>query len=98
MEIKENISLKGYNTFGIDVSSLKFVEVNNIDDLKEVLTDNNQPILILGGGSNILFTENFNGLVIKNNFRGINIVEENDNEVQVKVEAGEVWHEFVLFV
>lgn len=97
MEIKENISLKGYNTFGIDVSSLKFVEVNNIDDLKEVLTDNNQPILILGGGSNILFTENFNGLVIKNNFRGINIVEENDNEVQVKVEAGEVWHEFVLF-
>ena len=97
MEIKKNISLKPYNTFGIDVSTTNFVEVNNIVDLKEILIENSQPILILGGGSNILFTQNFNGLVIKNKFRGISIVDEKEDEVQVKVAAGEVWHEFVLF-
>jgi len=97
MEIKQNISLKPYNTFGIDVSSQKFVEVNNIDELKEVLVSNNDPLLILGGGSNMLFTQNFNGLVIKNNFRGISVVEENENDITLKVGAGEVWHQFVLY-
>ena len=57
MEIKENISLKSYNTFGIDVLASKFVEVSNVEELKEVLVVNNDPILILGGGSNILFTK-----------------------------------------
>ncbi len=97
MEIKQNISLKPYNTFGIEVSSSQFVEVNNLDELKSVLTTNSNPLLILGGGSNMLFTQNFNGLVIKNNFKGINKVLENENEIVLKVGAGEVWHEFVMY-
>jgi len=97
MEIKKNSSLKPYNTFGIDVIASNFVEVKNVDELKAVLLDNIQPILILGGGSNLLFTKDFEGIVIKNNFRGIDIVDENDDEVVLKVGAGEVWHELVLF-
>jgi UDP-N-acetylmuramate dehydrogenase len=97
MEIKQNISLKPYNTFGIDVSTQQFVEVNNLDELKHVLSINTNPLLILGGGSNMLFTQNFNGLVIKNNFKGISIVHENENEIVLKVGGGEVWHEFVMF-
>jgi len=97
MEIKKNISLKSYNTFGIDVVAYAFVEVSSIDELKDVLSDNNQPILILGGGSNLLFTKDFEGIAIKNNLKGITVVSENEDEVYLKVGAGEVWHEFVLF-
>ncbi|MBL4593909.1 MAG: UDP-N-acetylmuramate dehydrogenase [Flavobacteriales bacterium] len=97
MEIKENISLKPYNTFGIDVSSAKFVEVNNVSDLKKVLINNSDNILILGGGSNMLFTQDFGGIVIKNNIKGIDIIEESGVEVEIKVGAGEVWHEFVMY-
>jgi len=97
MEIKQNISLKPYNTFGVDVSSRKFVEVTSVKDLKQILVGNNDPVLILGGGSNILFTTNFDGLVIKNNIRGVDILEDNDDLVFLKVGAGEVWHDFVLF-
>ena len=97
MEIQQNISLKLYNTFGIDINAKSFVEVENIDELKEVLTENNESILILGGGSNVLFTEDFNGLVIKNKLTGISIIEEDDENVWLRVGAGEVWHEFVLY-
>jgi UDP-N-acetylmuramate dehydrogenase len=62
-----------------------------------VLAVNSKPLLILGGGSNILFTKDFDGLVIKNHFSGISILEENNEEVVIKVGAGEVWHDFVLF-
>ena len=97
MEIKQNISLRLYNTFGIDVAATNFTEVENEEDLKDVLSKNSLPILILGGGSNILFTGNFRGLVIKNNFLGIDIVEENDKKVLLKVGAGEGWHKFVVY-
>ncbi|MFB0926059.1 MAG: FAD-binding protein, partial [Vicingaceae bacterium] len=96
MEIKKNISLKSYNTFGIDVSASNFVEVSSVENLKEVLFVNNKPILILGGGSNVLFTKSYEGLAIKNNFKGIEIVKENQAEILLKVGAGEVWHEFVM--
>lgn len=96
MEIKKNISLKAYNTFGIDVSASNFVEVSSVENLKEVLFVNNKPILILGGGSNVLFTKSYEGLAIKNNFKGIEIVKENQAEILLKVGAGEVWHEFVM--
>ena len=97
MEIKRNISLKSYNTFGIDVVASSFLEVSNIDELKSVLAERHEPILILGGGSNLLFTKDFEGLVIKNNIKGIEIIEEDDSNVFLKVGAGEMWHEFVLF-
>jgi UDP-N-acetylmuramate dehydrogenase len=97
MEIKKNISLKPYNTFGIDVSATGFVEVRTVDELKLALSNNKQPLLILGGGSNLLFTKDFEGLAIKNNLKGIDVVDENDSEIYLKIGAGEVWHEFVLY-
>ena len=97
MEIKKNTSLKSFNTFGIDVMATSFVEVQNIEEVKSVLSNNKQPLLILGGGSNLLFTTDFEGLVIKNNLKGITVVEENDSEIYLRIGAGEVWHEFVLY-
>jgi UDP-N-acetylmuramate dehydrogenase len=96
MKIKENISLKPYNTFGIDISTAQFAEVSSITALKEVLLLNTAPLLILGGGSNVLFTKDYKGLAIKNNLKGIELVQENEEEVFLKVGAGEVWHDFVL--
>lgn len=97
MKINQNISLTSFNTFGIDVSAIAFTEVGCFEHLTNVLRKNKKQLLILGGGSNILFTQNFDGLVIKNNFKGISILEENDHDILIKVGAGEIWHDFVLF-
>ena len=98
MHIQENISLKHYNTFGIDVTAKHFVSASNIDDLKQILSLKEHPNkLILGGGSNMLLTKDFNGLVVHINLKGIEIISENDNTVIVKANAGENWHEFVLW-
>lgn len=97
MQIHENISLKQYNTFGIDVKASNFVEVTKIDELKVALRSNITPLLILGGGSNILLTKDFSGLVIKNNIKGIEVVSEDDESVVLKVGAGENWHQFVMY-
>ena len=97
MEIKNNISLKSYNTFGVDVNAKKMVEVNHLLELQEVLVANTEPLLILGGGSNMLFTKDFEGLVIKNNLKGIAVVKEDESEVYLKVGAGENWHQFVMY-
>jgi len=97
VEIKHNVSLKSFNTFGIEVQTSSFVEISSIDELKEVLKNNSKELLILGGGSNMLFTKNFDGLLVKNKITGIKVVEENANEIILKVGAGEVWHDFVMF-
>ena len=104
MKIQENISLKKYNTFGIDASAKYFASFTNVDELKESIefiklpTANYQlPTLILGGGSNILFTKNFEGLVLKNEMQGIEKIQEDDEFVYVKAGAGVNWHQFVLF-
>jgi UDP-N-acetylmuramate dehydrogenase len=98
VQIESNISLKEYNTFGIDVKATHFVSVSTIKDLKAVLALKNYPNkLILGGGSNILLTKDQEALVIHLNLKGITIISEDDNTVLVKVNAGENWHEFVLW-
>jgi len=100
MKIQENYSLKNLNTFGVDVSAKYFAEVNDVDDLKYAIgfaKINHFEILFLGGGSNILFTEDFGGLVIKLNLKGISEEFLNENEVLVNAKAGENWHEFVQF-
>ncbi|RED48288.1 UDP-N-acetylmuramate dehydrogenase [Seonamhaeicola aphaedonensis] len=98
MHIKQNISLKPYNTFGIDVNAKFFVSVSSIDELKQVLALQDFPNkLILGGGSNMLLTKDFNGLVLHINLKGIKIISETSQYVIVKANAGENWHKFVLW-
>ena len=100
MEIQKRISLRPYNTFGIDVFSEYFIEVSSLEELKEAIQygkEQNLSILFLNGGSNILFTKDWNGLVVKINLKGIEIVRETEDFVWVKVQAGENWHEFVQF-
>ena len=95
--IQENINLKQHNTFGIEVNARRFATFSSIEELRSLLSEkNDDSLLILGGGSNILFTKDFNGLVIKNEIKGFEIVDETEKFVHVKVGAGEVWHEFVL--
>lgn len=98
MQIQSNFSLKPYNTFGIDVRARYFSAFSDIEQLKE-LTTHHSPFttFILGGGSNILFTKDFDGHVLKNDIKGIAKINEDDEYVYVKVGAGENWHQFVLF-
>jgi len=96
MNIIQNQSLKNYNTFGIDTNAQQFVSVNSISELKDILS-NNKEIFILGGGSNMLLTQDISTLVVHINLKGREIVEENDDFAIVKAQAGENWHEFVLW-
>ena len=100
MIIQENISLKPYNTFGIDVQARYFASFNTVEVLLDLLNSKlktQHSKLILGGGSNLLFTKNYDGLVLKNAIRGIELIKEDQHYTYVKVGAGENWHEFVLY-
>ena len=96
MQIQTDFSLKNYNTFGIEAKAKQFVSVSSIAELKEILVQNN-PIFILGGGSNMLLTQDIQKLVLHVNLKGIEIVETNEDFAIVKAQAGENWHEFVLY-
>lgn len=97
MRIQENISLKSYNTFNIDVIAKQFASFSYVDELSSLTTEHSPlTTLILGGGSNILFTKNFDGLVLKNEIKGIQELHEDNEYVYVKSGAGENWHSFVL--
>lgn len=99
LQVQENINLQPYNTFGISVIAKYWSEQNTIDGIKALLSDSkykSEEKLILGGGSNILLTRDFDGLVIKNNLKGITVVSEDENYFYVKVGAGENWHQLVL--
>jgi UDP-N-acetylmuramate dehydrogenase len=100
MIIYQNISLKPFNTFGIDVKADQFVEVNTVEELQVLCATFNlaeRKKLILGGGSNILLTKDFDGMVIKMNLKGMDAIKEDDNFVWVKAMSGENWHHFVQF-
>ncbi len=95
-----NISLRSYNTFGIEVFANSMVKVDSNEQLKDILLDTrSQSIekLILGGGSNILFTQDFKGMVIHNCIQGIVCTYENESAINLHVGSGETWHNFVLF-
>jgi UDP-N-acetylmuramate dehydrogenase len=99
LQIQQNISLKNFNTFGIDAKAKYFVEIGHADELVELFLDpqwQQMERLILGGGSNMLFKEDFDGLVIRMNIRGIGH-RINHNEVYVEAGAGEVWNDLVNF-
>jgi small GTP-binding protein len=104
MNLAQNISLKNYNSFGIEVYANYFSGFSTVLQLQEALdyyvnfkAGNASSILILGGGSNILFTKNYEGLVLKNELEGIEVVQEDDNFIYVKAGAGVGWHQFVLY-
>ena len=101
MQVSKNISLKPYNTFSIDVRAARFAVFKNIDEARELLkvqrpTTNAQAVLILGGGSNILFTQNIKGLVLKNEISGIEKIREDNEHVYIKAGAGVNWHHLVI--
>lgn len=96
---QENVSLKSYNTFGIEAKARYFVAIKNEEELQAVFADpiaQQQPLLILGGGSNMLFTQDFDGLVIKMDIQGITH-EVNSNEVKVSAGGGVVWNDLVNY-
>ena len=100
MNFSENFSLKPYNTFGIDAKAKYFTVFESVAELNNILTSEvykNNKTFILGGGSNLLFTEDYDGLIIHNKIAGICILEDNENDVIVEVGAGENWHNFVMW-
>jgi len=100
MNISENASLKSLNTFGIEAKTRYLAGFESADDISCILADErvkDLPRMILGGGSNVLFTQNYPGLILKNEIQGIELVGEDDEHFYVKSGAGENWHEFVVY-
>lgn len=99
LTIREKTNLKAFNTFGIEVYCDHFCEIYSVEEFIELtqLPVYNSQKLIIGGGSNLLFTKDFRGLVIKNSIRGISIEGETADHVLIRAGAGEVWHEFVTY-
>ena len=98
--IRENVSLKAFNTFGIEAKADYFASFSSLEELKDLLQSEvaqSSGILVLGGGSNILLTSDFNGLVLRNELKGIHITKTVGDDVFVNAMAGEVWHDFVMF-
>jgi len=99
-EIREDFSLRKLNTFHINANARYFAEISSIEQLLELIESGlleANPLLILGGGSNVLFTGNVKGFVIHICNKGIEVVERNEDSILVKASAGENWHEFVTF-
>jgi UDP-N-acetylmuramate dehydrogenase len=93
-----NISLKPYNSFQVDAVAKHFGRFGTLEELQELLEQtNHQPTMLLGGGSNVLFTRNYEGYVLKNEIHGIELVKEDDTYYYVKAAAGENWHSFVQY-
>ncbi|TRX26743.1 UDP-N-acetylmuramate dehydrogenase [Flavobacterium franklandianum] len=98
MEIQTNFSLKNYNTFGIEAKAKQFVAVHNTTELRTILEQNkSKKKFVLGGGSNMLLTQDLDALVIHVDLKGKKIIKKNDDFVWVQSQAGENWHEFVLW-
>ena len=101
MLITENKSLRHFNSFGVETMARYFTSFSTLDELEEIRKEatyiTNRSKLILGGGTNILFTKDFDGLVLKNDVKGIELIKEDEDHVYVKVAAGENWHSFTEY-
>jgi UDP-N-acetylmuramate dehydrogenase len=94
--MQEGVSLKPYNTFGIDVNARLFAAFHSLEELQDLLPSLRRiPFLLSGGGSNMLFTQDFDGIFVRNRILGIEEVVRSENEVVVSAGAGENWHQFV---
>ncbi len=100
MTVEQNISLQPYNTFNIGVKARYFYALKKVQDLQNILNKDpwhSLPKLILGGGSNILLTQDYPGLVIHNELRGLTVLDDNADHIYLKIAAGENWHQLVLY-
>ncbi len=100
MKDLKNYSLLANNTFGIDVRASRFVEYDSEEELRHFLTEDtglHAPLLSIGGGSNLLFTADFPGVVLHSAIKGMEVVRETEEWVEIRVGAGEVWDDFVAF-
>lgn len=95
MIIHQNQSLKPYNSFGIDIKCEYLYHIYSTTDIFEFLLLEEKNFIVLGGGSNLLFTKDFDGSVLKNEIKGIEIIDEDEDQILVRVGAGENWHQFV---
>ncbi len=96
--VKKNVNLQCYNTMALPAIAQHYCAITNQNDLLAALTyadKNSLPVWVLGGGSNVIFTENYSGLLLHIQSSGIELLEESDNEVIVRVAAGENWDEFL---
>lgn len=100
MDLQENATLQPYNTFGIEASSRYLVRINSLQQLQDFVAHpelSKLPRLILGGGSNVLFTKNWEGVTLLNELKGIEVINEDENEVVIQAASGENWHELVMY-
>ncbi len=96
--MQQNKSLKAFNTFGVESHAEWFVEARTADDVWSCLeTFRDKPIMVLGGGSNLLLTKDLSGVVLKISLKGIAVVQDYENHVVLEVQAGEVWHDVVQY-
>ena len=98
MNIQQNFSLKAFNTFGIEAKARFFVEVDDPGEFQNLVKEKvyrDNKVLILGGGSNVLFVNDFDGLVVRNNIKGIELIQDTDNHSILKVGGGEIWQDLV---
>ncbi len=99
MNLLEHVSLKSSNSFGLDVKARFLADIGSLDDFQEIRTSKlyqTNPQLILGGGSNVLFTQDFPGIILRNQFRGITVLNDNPDHQLIEIGAGENWHDFVV--
>lgn len=99
MFLEKDKSLLQYNTFGINVNARLFAAFQTIDDLQQLMSNEivlKEKRLVLGGGSNLLLTDHYDGIVLKNELYGIELIHEDQDNFYVKAGAGENWHQFVM--
>ncbi len=99
ISIQENVNLSPYTTMGVSASSKFFAEIQSLEELSKALKfsrEKDTPFLVLGGGSNVLFVEDYEGLIILNRIKGIDVISEDENKILLKCGAGENWHRLVL--
>ncbi|WP_375122528.1 UDP-N-acetylmuramate dehydrogenase [Pseudomonas sp. LW8] len=100
LQVQAQVSLQAFNTFGVDVRAQLFAEAHNDDDVREALAyaaSHDVPLLVIGGGSNLLLTADIPALVLRMVTRGIRLLSDDGNRVVIEAEAGEPWHPFVQY-